>query len=204
MIRVRDDDVLMDSSQWSDAFGRFKQVHEWIQDTEGQIIHVPAILVHPIQLYPNCIDYIAKETKAGLMEPEIHGLEHIDYANLPVSAIVKHLQECVKFIQNEFNWNPTKWYTPWGAGSDERGAHLNDAARIVGVLRIGTREHEIRKLKGSGAAITKARNNDFKALAKKEIFMHWWEGGARLARICKTVKHGSWEEAAKHNRKLFQ
>jgi hypothetical protein len=37
-----------------------------------------------------------------------------------------------------------------------------------------------------------------------EIFMHWWEGGSRLKRIIEVAKHGSWDEAVKHNKRLFR
>ena len=129
------------------------------------------------------------------MLPEIHGLSHKDYAMLSELEIVSELTQCKEYIQKEFNHTATKFYTPWGAGADERGEHIKDSAAAVG-LEMVTCEN-INKMTGRyGGSLDYLDGN--------EIFMHWWEGGARLKRIIEVAKHGSWDEAVRHNRRLFR
>ena len=202
MIRIRDDDVLLSSSSYSDELGRLKQIHDWICEVPDKLIHVPAILVTEIQEFPEAIEYIRQETAEGRMLPEIHGLSHKDYASLTSSEIVLELRECKEFIQKEFNHKATKFYTPWGAGADERGKHIKSAAHAV-QLEMVTCER-INKLQGRyGVCQQLKEGRDVSYLDGNEIFMHWWEGGSRLKRVVEVAKHGSWEAAKKENRRLF-
>jgi len=202
MIRVRDDDVLLSSSSYSDELGRLKQIHDWICEVPDTLIHVPTILVTEIQEFPAAIEYIRKETAEGRMLPEVHGLSHKDYASLSSVEIVFELTQCKEFIHRQFNHVATKFYTPWGAGADERGKHIKGAAISVG-LEMVTCEN-ITKLQGRFGVCQELRNGrDISYLDGDEIFMHWWEGGSRLKRVVEVAKHGSWEEAKKANRKLF-
>jgi hypothetical protein len=204
MIRVRNDDVLLPSKGYSSELGRLQQIHEWICEVPDTLIHVPAILVLEIQQFPECIEWIRQETAEGRMLPEIHGLSHKDYASMSEKEIVADLNVCRDWIDYKFGHVATKFYTPWGAGADERGAHIGPAAASTGIELVTC--ENISKLCGRHGVVQQLMDgrdisylNDFGG----EIFMHWWEGGSRLKRVVEVIKHGSWDEAVKHNRKLF-
>ncbi len=203
MIRVRDDDVLISSKGTKNPLTKFKMVHDWICEVPETLIHVPTILVTEIQEFPEAIAYIREETAEGRMIPEIHGWSHKDYASLTSAEIVLELRDCKEFIRKEFNHKATKFYTPWGAGSAERGKHIRGAAAAVG-LEMVTCEN-INKMNGRYGVIRELKDgNNIKYLEGKEIFLHWWENVTRLKRIVEVIKHGSWEEAKAENRKLFK
>jgi hypothetical protein len=203
MIRVRDDDVLNHSSGKGDEFKKFKMVHEWICEVPDTLIHVPTILVTEIQDFPECVEYVRQETAEGRMLPEIHGLTHKDYASLTPSEIVLELDECQEWIHKNLGYTPTKFYTPWGAGADERGKHIRGAATSVG-LELITCEH-IHKMNGRYGVVRQLKDGkDISYLEDDEIFLHWWESMARLKRIIEVIKFGSWESAKAANRKLFR
>lgn len=189
MIRIRDDDVLMESSSWSDPFGRFRQIHDWILKSP-MFVHVPTILVTEIQKFPDVIEYIREQTKIGKMIPEIHGLSHLDYAKLPIEETKQHLKICKDWIWRNTGYLPTKWYTPWGANA----RYLYDAAQSEGLELIDC--SRILKLNGRYGVCQELRDGrdpiDF--LEGKEIFMHWWEGGQRLNRVVNAVMTGEWSE----------
>ncbi|KKK60169.1 hypothetical protein LCGC14_3027040, partial [marine sediment metagenome] len=91
----------------------------------------------------------------------------------------------------------------WGAGADERGKHIRGAAAAVGLEMVTCAK--INKMTGRYGVIRQLMDgHSLDYLDGDEIFMHWWEGGARLKRIIEVAKHGSWDEAAKHNKKLFR
>ena len=118
MIRVRDDDVLIPSSSYSVELGRLQQIHEWMCEVPDRIIHVPTILVTEIQEFPEAIEWISRETEQGRMLPEIHGLTHKDYASLSTQEIQSDMKECRDWIYAHLGHEPTKFYSPWGAGAD--------------------------------------------------------------------------------------
>lgn len=195
---VRDDDVLLPSSQWSDPFGRFKQVHEWIEGCPN-FVHKPGILVSEIQDFPQCIEYIKDKIKStNQMEPEIHGLRHIDYGKLQKEEVKEHLTKCVEWFVDTLNWTPMIWYTPWGASQP----HLHEAANELNLKLVDT--SRINKLEGRYGVVQRFRDGDINWIDNQEIFMHWWGGGSRLLRVVETIKHGSWEAAANANRELFK
>lgn len=203
MIRVRDDDVLLPSSSYDDELGRLKQVHAWICEVPEKFIHVPAILVLEIQEFPEAIEFIRQETAEGRMLPEIHGMSHKDYAAMTEKEIVARLNVCRDWIDYKFGHEATKFYTPWGAGADERGEHIGPAAASTGIEMVTC--ENINKMTGRYGVIQQLMDgHTVDYLDGQEIFMHWWEGGARLKRIIEVAKHGTWDEAVKHNRRLFR
>lgn len=197
MIEIRDDDVLVPSRSWKDPFGRFKQLHEWIKDSNN-IIHVPTIVVNSIKEFPECISYIKEETAIGRMRPEIHGLDHIDYKKLPKALIMDHLNSCKDFIYTEFHHTATQWYTPWGANA----SHLYEAAHACDLELIDCSHRII--LEGPTGLLKQLENGiDISTMDSLQIFLHWWGGGSRLARFCAVSKYGNWEEAKKNTKGLF-
>lgn len=222
MILVRDDDVMQQSSAWPDppgtslhagATGRFKQIHEWIcRDTE-HFLHVPAIMLYHVKddpntagllEFPEVIRFIERETKEGRMRPEIHGLEHIDYKKVSEARCIEDLEIMKEYILREFDSTATIWYTPWGANAP----HMYAAAKKMDLTLIDC--SEIRKLPGRyGLAARVAECTEQKYVLRvlnqtdKSIFLHFYEGGARLLRVIEITKHGSVEEAKKHNKGLF-
>jgi peptidoglycan/xylan/chitin deacetylase (PgdA/CDA1 family) len=205
MIRVRDDDVLNKSSGMGDEFKKLQMVHEWICEVPDTLIHVPAILVTEIQAFPEAIEFIRQETAEGRMIPEVHGLEHKDYANLTSSEIVLELEECKEWIFKNLGHKATKFYTPWGAGADERGKHIKGAASAAGLEMVTCKG--INKLNGRYGVVQEMKNGrDIHYLDGREIFLHWWENMTRLRRVVDMIKYGSWEEAAKSSKykKIFR
>jgi peptidoglycan/xylan/chitin deacetylase (PgdA/CDA1 family) len=205
MIRVRDDDVLVNSSRLGDELKKFQMVHEWICEVPDTLIHVPTILVTEIKEFPDCIEFIRQETAEGRMIPEIHGLTHKDYGKLTHSEIVLELEECKEWLLKTFGHTPTKFYTPWGAGADERGRHIKDAAESLD-LELVTTENTNAMSGKKGVVYALKTGRDISYLEGDEIFMHWWENATRLRRIVDIIKYGSWEEAAKLSKykKIFR
>jgi hypothetical protein len=203
MIGVRDDDVLLSSKSTDKPLTKFKMVHEWICEVPDTLIHVPTILVTEIQEFPDAIEFIRQETAEGRMVPEIHGLEHIDYADLEEDEIANHLEYCKGWIRKRLGYEPTRFYTPWGAGADDRGRHIHWAAHRVG-LSVVTCEN-IHKMQGRYGVIQELKDgNTLNYLEGKEIFLHWWENVTRLKRIVEVIKHGDWESAKAANKNLFK
>ncbi len=203
MIGVRDDDVLIGTKSTNNPLKKFQMVHEWICEVPEKLIHVPTILVTEIQEFPEAIKFIRQETAEGRMVPEIHGLEHIDYAALEHDEIVNQLEYCRGWIKKNLGCDVTRFYTPWGAGFDERGAHIRPATESIG-LELVTCE-DIHKMNGRYGVIQELKDgNTIDYLDDKEIFLHWWENVTRLKRIVEVIKHGSWENAKAANKMLFR
>ncbi len=203
MIGVRDDDVLLASSSYENELNRVKQIHEWICEVPDRMIHIPTILVTEIQEFPEAVEWVRQETAEGRMLPEIHGFEHVNYAELDYETVVNQLEYCAGWIRRKFDYEATRWYTPWGAGEDEAGAHLRPAAEAVGLTMVTCKS--INKLNGRYGVVQELKDGrDLSYLDNQEIFMHWWTGGARLKRVVEVAKHGSWEEAKAANKKLFR
>ena len=197
-IYVRDDDVLLSSSSYSTPFQRFKQIHEWIEK-DSRFIHRPGILVSEIQGFPECIEYVKDKLKnTEQMQPEIHGLQHIDYGKLTKEEVKRQLVICQEWFLLNLEWTAARWYTPWGASQP----HLHEAAAEVGLELVDT--SKINKLEGRYGVVQRLKDGSPDFLEGQEIFMHWWSGGSRLLRVIETVKHGSWEAAAKANVELFK
>lgn len=192
-IRIRDDDVLVSSSSFTGKeFERFRGFHNMVKEDPKHFVHVLAILATEIRAFPECIDFIKEETAKGTMFPEVHGLHHIDYASLPYEAVVAQLSEAKQFIIDNFNYTPTLWYSPWGAGADARGAHLRPAAidaglnlvTCVGMIQPSKLINEIRAIENT----TTAKKAIIERWAGSEILRHWWEGSGALMESIKFFK----------------
>lgn len=204
-IYVRDDDVLIDSSQWDDPVSKFKQVHSWC--CEGGFIHRPAILIHNvvkdgtrgISEFPEVWDFIAEQAQNGTMEPEIHGWEHIDYGKKKRSQVIEEIAQARSWIETKWRVKCSKWYTPWGASQE----HLWEAAEELRLTLVDC--SRINKLEGRYGIVQRLTDGeDISFLDNQEIFFHWWNGGARLLRVARTAKYGSWANAQSADPKLFR
>ena len=193
-IRIRNDDVLVHSTSKFKGreVGRLRGFHKLVMTDPKHFIHVAAILTTEIQDFPDAISYIKEETALGNLLPEVHGLQHIDYGELSHAEIVRQLLEAKQFIINEFNYTPTIWYSPWGAGEDARGAHLRGAAldaglnlvTLSGFIPPATLVNEIRSLSKTG-------ESPASLIARwegREILRHWWEGAGALDECIKFFK----------------
>lgn len=134
MIAVRDDDVLLRSSNGTDSFKRFRRVHETICSVPTRLLHVPTIITDEIGEFPEAIEYIRQETAAGRMHPELHGFEHIDYGKLTKEEVKLHLSRAACWFKVQLDYLPTKWYTPWGANQP----HLKEAAKELNLTLVDT------------------------------------------------------------------
>jgi hypothetical protein len=188
MIRVRNDDVLRESGDWVNReVERLTRVHAWISEFPDDFLHVPTIVVNDIVKFPEAIEFVQEETKKGLMVPEVHGLEHIDYCSMTRPVIIDHLSQCLEWFDKTGLPTPTRFYTPWG-GWNQKTA---DAAATLGLETIGvdknwTLEAVCARL-GAGELVEDIHGN--------EVFFHWWNRGIRLKRLAMAVKHGSWAAA---------
>src|SRR5258706_3439570 len=179
-VRIRDDDVLLPSSRWAEPMRRFKGFHNLVcQDTE-HFIHVPAILVTEIQDFPEAIELIKAETANGRMEPQLHGLKHIDYGALSFNEVMDHLDECFQFFRGHQLPKPTIWYTPWGASQD----HLHVSAEARNLRLVGT--SGIIHPGVARDALNKHKNPEW--WQGREIFRHWWESVGALNEFVLTYK----------------
>lgn len=199
MIIIRDDDVLVRSRAFSDPFAQFRHVHELIKSAYPHFMHVPTVLINEIQEFPQCIEYIREETKAGFMQPQIHGLNHIDYGALPKQTVIEHMRECKEFFQKNFNIIPTQMATPWGADTPLlREALAEEGLELLGAKGVPT-------LEGAGGLIDQFRQGTpFNQLNGVIYLLHWWNQGSRLARVCAVAKYGSWHLASQAEPKLFR
>lgn len=195
MIRLRDDDVLITSKGWADPFARFATVHRWATISPG-ILHVPSLIVEDLSDFPQCVEFIRDETAAGRMEPEFHGMLHIDYAALERPHVLEHLHEGIEWMEQNIGRRPKIWYTPWGANAehlwtaaDEVGLQLVDCTKIYTIQRV-TRELRLGE-------------TTVDAVKDREVFLHWWEAGLRVKRLAHALNHGSWQAAAKAEPELF-
>jgi hypothetical protein len=197
-IFIRDDDVLLPSSGYEDPLKRFKQIHRWILECD-RFMHRPTILVTEIQGFPKCIEYVKEETAEGRMDPQIHGLEHIDYGPLSNIEVASHLNQCLDWFAKNKLPRPKNWYTPWGASQP----HLHEVSENMGLKLIDT--SQINKLPGRYGVVQRLKDGEsLDFLEEDEIFMHWWEGGLRLKRVIAVGKHGSFEAAALAEPEIFE
>ena len=189
MIRVRNDDVVRESGDWTGReVERVKRIHSWISEFPDDFIHVPTIVVNDIKRFPEGIDFVAEETKEGRMAPEVHGLEHIDYCALTEGKIVDDLSECLEWFNKTLGITPTRFYTPWG-GMNQK---CTDAAASVGLTAIGVDTNWSLE-----AVVARLCNGGLVAdVHGHEVFMHWWNRGIRLKRLAMAVKYGSWAAAS--------
>lgn len=209
---IRNDDILVHSKQHAAReFSRFKYQHELICTSE-LLWHTPAILTTEIQDFPECIQYVKEEAAAGRMNPQLHGLNHIDYASLPKQHCKADLQQAIEWMQVNLNVTPTHWYTPFGAGADERGKHLKDIAASLDMklVAVSNGHNEIRNVSATkeiSCIINELRDGkSFVDIMKENAatLIHWWQSGSKLERLVECAKHGSYANATVFNRKLFK
>jgi len=169
MITIRNDDVLLSSAaKHVNSFERFRLVHNIIcQSTE--LIHVPTILTEEIQEFPEAIEFIKEETKKGRMQPELHGLRHIDYGSLSKQEVIEHLAQAYDWFIRTFGYRPLKWYTPWGASQE----HLHEAVKPLKLQLVDC--SRVVKLKGRyGVTQLLTDGKPASYFHGQEIIMHWW------------------------------
>jgi hypothetical protein len=169
MIRIRDDDVLMYKGDWKDPYKRFREVHDLILNYD-EVIHVPAVITNDILVFPDAIRFIREETLEGRMNPEWHGMYHIDYAKVKEDKIIEHIEDGQFKFKSWFDKNFTKFYTPWGANSNnivsacsKCGIDMIDCSAMVRCVHIN-------------------KNPEIFYGKDIEILIHWWEGKDRLRR----------------------
>jgi len=185
-------------------------------------VHVPTVLVKDICRFPECIDYMEHHTQMRTMEPEIHGLEHIDYSRLALPkdkvpargrlnlamftpaeqtahqlAVLKHLDACLFWFRDNMGRMPIRWYTPWGADNP----WLREVASYKNLELVGTD-----KLFPIKEAVSMLKSGASPADVEKrgEVFIHWWERGRRVQRLCLAAKYGSYLEALKQEPDAFK
>ena len=188
MIRVRNDDVLRESSDWVNReFERLTRVHAWIAEFPDDFLHVPTIVVNDIVKFPEAVEFVQEETRKGLMVPEVHGLEHIDYCSMTRPVIIDHLTQCLEWFDKTGLPTPTRFYTPWGGWNQKTAAAAEEVGlQTIAVDKKWTLEAVCARL-GNGGAVEDVHGN--------EVFFHWWNRGIRLKRLAMAVKHGSWAVA---------
>lgn len=168
-VYVRDDDVMVGSSSFDDPVGRFRGVHGVI--VAAGAMHRPGILISEIQHFPDAIQFIQEETKQGRMDPQFHGLRHVDYGKLTGDQIRDHIQ-IGQFVFYQWGLPPfTRFYTPWGASAD----FISEACEAEGVKMVDctTDYHPARNVRRDKDASYEKYND-------KEIMIHWWEGMGKL------------------------
>lgn len=196
MIYLRDDDVLVRSGSWRSPVERFQRVHRWTLEAHGKLLHVPTLVVEELKAYPECVEYIRDETADGRMAPELHGMWHARYHEMPAEDVAQHLEEGYEWMTRVIQRSPRFWYTPWGADNEV----LRHLAREAGMeLRGANRKMTLASITGQlrGGTIT------VDDLDEQEVLMHWWEGGSRALRLAKAIHHGTWEAAAAADKELF-
>lgn len=177
MIYVRDDDVMVDSSSHKDVVGRFRGVHDII--VKAGAMHRPGILIAEIQRFPEAIEFVQYETQAGRMEPQFHGLRHVDYGKLTKEQIQDHLQIGQMVFEMWGLPRFTRFYTPWGASA----LHIDVACVEEGVVMVDCDEgyHPARNVRRDPDA-------SYEKYKGKEIMIHWWEGIGKLTEALEKTK----------------
>lgn len=195
MIYLRDDDVLVPSRSYESPFRRFKQIHEWAKQCP-KLMHVPTLIISQLSDFPECIEYIREETKQGRMEPELHGMEHVDYGQVPLQEIRDQLYWSIEWMEENVGRAPQYWYTPWGQSTpDMLEAADHFKLTLVGVDREWSLGKVTARLRQGRISLAELEGHD--------LFFHWWEGGCRVLRLAKVLNLGSWEEAALSEPELF-
>ena len=197
-IRIRDDDVLVPTGTYSSSLGRFQQVHKWIVGAQPKTVHVCGFIIRYMEdEFRSTVPFFRDEILAGRIEAQFHGYDHIDYKPLRVPEIREHLRRGKDFMAQNFGVLPTQFITPWGANAphiaeacQREGMEMRDVSNIYHLKDV------VYRLRDKWAPLA--------AFGDKDILTHWWEGGARIARLCAVAKYGSWDEAKAHDPQLFR
>lgn len=197
MIRIRIDDVPVESGAHHKGrvFHQIKKIHRWTQKISNKAVHVPTLLIKDIAEWPELIEFIREETRMYRMFPQIHGYEHIDYGKLSEQEITNHMRMCIEWFNDELDYHPTIWATPWGATSPTMQA----VGRKLG-LTIETTHTTL----SPGAARKLAEDYGPAILRGKTIMEHWYKRGLQLLRVIEIVEYGSVEEAKKQNPEIWK
>lgn len=173
MIYVRDDDVLVNTENFKDPFGRFRGIHNIIK--ERNAIHRVGIVVESIKGRSDITRYIRDEFEAGTMHPHFHGIEHINYASMDRRQIVGVIRDAQRFWCDNFGTRFLFFYTPWGADSSE----IRQACSEEGII-FRDCKHEFYPIED----VSRDPEASYEKYNDKEIFIHWWAKGAkRLMRV---------------------
>ena len=197
MIRMRIDDIMWVSTESKYAapgrsFQRVRAIHGWCNDSGGQIMHVPTVICHDIDDWPEVVEWMRHETVSGKMEPAIHGWHHIDYAELTEQECYDHLKLCLEWFKDTLWFQPTVWATPWGADS----ASMQAAAKRH-YLKLETTRFTIEP----GPCMKRVRQTgNANCLADTTIMDHWWKMGNHIYRIAEVCKHGTLDAAVQWDR----
>lgn len=198
ILRIRDDDVLVHSSGYSNIPTRFKQYHSWFAPVYGKVLHVANILCFDIQPYQETVEFIREEFDLGHLEPQIHGWRHDKYHQMPLAEVVDSLKKCQDWFVDVLDAQASLWYTPWGASEP----HLWEAAAMVGLeLR------DTSKIQMPGEVVNALKdpaNYPLDKINEKEVLSHWWERGRRIERIVACYQYGSYFQAKSINPELFR
>jgi predicted deacetylase len=192
MLRIRIDDVLVHSKGYNPD-DRFAQISRWLEQCP-RIKQDPTILVKDIQAYPTTVEAIRQKVQEGKMFPELHGWEHVDYNKLDDLEVARHLFKSMDWFEKTLHVTPKIWATPWGAESER-------LSKIASSFDL--------KVEGVGATIAPGQ---WLAEARKQknmimdqtVMDHWWQRGLRLLRIATVINCGSYEEAAKTRKDLWE
>lgn len=190
MIVIRNDDVLRESTgkYKGKEFNRFRFVHEQICRAPEKLLHCPAILCQEIEAYPEAIDYIKQETKAGRMRPYLHCLNHSeDWTARSFDDIEDMLGQCDNWFSERLEYEFLVWATPWGAASEQA---LRAAAEIG--IRLETTAETI---EDKPAVRLVESTGSVDCLEGRTVLLHWWNQGLSIFRIVEVAVNGSWEAA---------
>jgi len=168
---IRDDDVFLLGGKYTshtEVVERFKQIHQIIAN-EGAI-HIAALICGTLNQFPGGIDFLKQAYEKKELIPEIHGWEHTNYGVLNIKEIINHLNKCIETIETNFNYHPTKFYTPWGANDK----HIKEASNMVGLELIDCSNILYPKRKYFGGKAWK-EYSELVRLNKQELFIHWYE-----------------------------
>jgi peptidoglycan/xylan/chitin deacetylase (PgdA/CDA1 family) len=197
VIRVRTDDVMVSSKDFpgDSGVGRFRAIVKWLAEAPERIEHVPMVLVKEIQEFPTAITFLKEQVKAGVIYPQVHGYEHVDYKKKSFAEIVEDLKKCKDWFETTLGYTPTVFATPWGASAQ----HIKDAARAVD-MTVETTEGTLEVPAVTGALRLGAPLTEFDG---RVILAHWWERGTRLQRLGLAARYGSWAKAALEQPEAF-
>ena len=197
MIRIRTDDVLVHSKPFKGKeFERWKNIHLTIMEDPEHFYHTPAIVVNSIVDFPECVDYIDNQIAEGVIYPNLHGWDHIDYGKVSYDVISEHVELALEWFYKTWRVHPLRWVTPWGANTED----IQEACWVYGLELEDTRNPVIDQ---SEADKLVREVGNIEPLYGKVVMNHWFEKGNKLQRIIAIGKYGSLEEAKTAKPEIF-
>jgi len=197
-LTLRNDDVLIDSRDWNDPFGRWKHDHEWCLFAKPKIQHMAAFLIKGLEdRYKQHIPYFREQIQEGNLIGELHGYEHIDFKPLSKNNIKEILKYCKDFMERELGCVPSKLLTPWGANAP----HIAEACLEEDMVMVDcSNVYDLRRV----IASIREKNTPIERFSDKDILWHYWHRGNRVARLALVAKYGTWEAAKNERPELFK